>query len=65
MKQRRALTWWAPFVFEERKMRKRDFLAGLAVGAVTTGTARADDYLHGKNLGAEAPQKKKTFPTAR
>jgi hypothetical protein len=47
-------------------MRKREFLAGLGLGAgLAAGiglSARADDYLHGKNLGAEPPEKKKEVP---
>jgi len=43
-------------------MRKRDFLAAMAVGTLATGVAKADDYIHGKNLGAAPPQKKKDVP---
>src|SRR3569833_131850 len=43
-------------------MRKRDFLAAMAAGTLATGVAKADDYIHGKNLGAAPPQKKKDAP---
>ena len=47
-------------------MRKREFLAGLGLGmglAAGAGLcAQADDYIHGKNLGAAPPEKKKEVP---
>ena len=43
-------------------MRKRDFLAGLAAGGLAILPARADDYVHGKNLGATPPEQKKQLP---
>src|SRR3954471_24936640 len=51
-----------PCRLEGRKMRKRKFLAGLGLTAAGITGALAQDYPKGKNLGAEAPEKRKEVP---